>query len=72
MVRYKIDVLATLKEQGYSSHKLRKDKLIGEATIQRIREGKSVSWDILSKLCTLLQCNVGDLLEYVPEGDNDA
>ena len=31
MLRYKIDILEELKEKGYSSYKLRKDKLMGEA-----------------------------------------
>ena len=35
---YKIDVLKELKEKGYNTTRLRKDKLLGEATIQKIRE----------------------------------
>lgn len=61
-VKYKIDVLATLKEKGYPTTRLRKEKLIGEATIQRLRHKQSVSFDILSKLCNLLECDIGDIL----------
>jgi 4-hydroxy-tetrahydrodipicolinate reductase len=35
---YKIDVLKALKEAGYNTSRLRKDKIMGEATIQKIRE----------------------------------
>ena len=70
-VQYKIDVLKTLKEKGYSSIRLRNDKLIGEATIQRLRHNKSVSFEVLAKLCCLLECDIGDILEYV-QGDNDS
>ena len=68
-IKYKIDVLEALKAAGYSTYRLRKDKLIGEATIQRIRSGEPVSWENISTLCSLLNCQPGDLLEYVPAED---
>lgn len=61
-IRYKIDVLAALKEKGYTTTRIRKEKLIGEATIQRLRHKQSVSFDVLSKLCALLECDIGDIL----------
>lgn len=69
-IKYKIDVLAALKEKGYSTTRLRKEKIIGEATIQRIRHKQSVSFDVLSKICYLLDCDIGDILtneKYVEE-----
>ena len=69
-IKYKIDVLEALKAAGYSTYRLRKDKLIGEATIQRIRSGESVSWENISTLCALLNCQPGDLLEYTPDVTN--
>lgn len=65
-IRYKIDILAALKESGYSSYKLRQLKMFGERNIQKIRSGEIVNADNLAKLCELLQCQVGDILEYVP------
>lgn len=59
---YKIDVLKALKEKGYSTTRIRKEKLIGEATMQRLRHKQSVSFDVLSKLCILLECDIGDIL----------
>ena len=61
-IKYKIDVLKELKEKGYSSTRLRKEKILGEATIQRLRHNKSVSFEVISKLCGLLDCNVEDIL----------
>lgn len=61
-IKYKIDVLAALKAKGYSTTRIRKEKLIGEATMQRLRRKQSVSFDVLSKLCDLLECNIGDIL----------
>lgn len=64
---YRIDVMAALKEKGYSSYKLRKEKLLGEATMTDIRKGQIVSLENLTRLCKLLNCQPGDILEYVPE-----
>lgn len=66
-IRFKIDVLQALKEKGYTSYRLRKEKIMGEATIQQLRNGEIVSWENLSRICGLLQCQPGDLLEYVPQ-----
>ncbi len=63
-IRYKIDVLAALKAAGYSTTRLRNEKLIGQATIQRLRHQQSVSYDVLALLCKLLNCQPGDILEY--------
>ena len=64
---YKIDILKELKEKGYNTSRLRKDKIMGEATIQKIREGQLVSWANLDTICTLLECDVGDVVEHQRE-----
>lgn len=66
-VKYKIDILSALKEAGYSTYKLRKEKLLGESVLQQIREGIPVSWMNLGRICSLLDCQPGDLLEYVKD-----
>ncbi|MCM1166483.1 MAG: helix-turn-helix transcriptional regulator [Lachnospiraceae bacterium] len=70
-IRYKIDVLAALKSAGYSSYKLRKEKLFGESTIQKIRNGEILNADNLSIICKLLHCQPGDLMEYVEDAPGD-
>ena len=63
-VVYKIDVLTTLKDKGFSTYKLRKDKILAESVIQQLRDKELVSWANIGKLCELLGCDVGDILEY--------
>lgn len=65
MLKYKIDILDVLKQNGYTTYKLRKEKIIGEAQIQNIREGELASKETLNKICKLLNCQPGDILEYV-------
>ena len=56
-----------LKEKGYTSYKLRKDKIMGEAQIQKIRNGEIASKETLNTICKLLQCQPGDILEYIED-----
>lgn len=65
---YKQDMLAALKEAGYSTARIRKEKLIGEATVQQLRHDKLVSWATIDTICRLLNCQPGDILEYKEEG----
>ena len=66
-IRYKIDVLGALKNAGYTSYRLRKESLLAESTLQKFREGKPVSTDVIGVLCELLGCQPGDVIEYVKE-----
>lgn len=70
-VKYKIDVLAALKDAGYSTYKLRKEKLLGESVLQQIRENVPVSWANISRICELLNCQPGDILEYERGADHE-
>lgn len=66
-LRYKIDILASLKEKGYSSTRIRNEKIMGQATLQQLRHGELVSWMNIETICRLLECQPGDLLVYLPE-----
>lgn len=63
-VMYKTNILAALKEKGYSTARLRKEKLLAESTIQQLRENKLVSWTNIDRICTLLDCQPGDVLVH--------
>ena len=64
---YKIDILATLKEAGYNTNRLRKEKLLSEGVIQSLRENKYIALQNISKICELLNCQPGDLMEYIKD-----
>jgi len=64
-IRYKVDVLAELKKKGYSSTRIREEKLIGQSYLQQLRRGELVSWKTLDTICSLLECQPGDLVEFV-------
>ena len=66
-IRYKVNILSSLKDAGYNTSVLRREKLIGEATIQKLRKNELVSWATITTICKLLNCQPGDILEYAEE-----
>lgn len=60
-------LLKLLKEKGITSYTIKKDKIIGQATFKKIKEGGDIDTRSISKICELLNCQPGDILEYVPE-----
>lgn len=65
MLKYKIDVLDTLKESGYTTSKLRKEKLLGENAIQSLRHDEMIGMIALDKVCKLLDMQPGNIIKYV-------
>ncbi len=67
-IKYKIDVLAALKDAGYSTYRIRREKIFGESHVQQFRQNEVTnSMDVLAKLCELLHCQPADLIEYVAD-----
>ena len=62
---YKIDILAALNDKGYSSYKLIQDNILSSGTVQKLRHGQPVSWQVLERLCDLLDCQPSALIGYV-------
>ena len=57
-----------LKEKGYTTYKIRKDKLIGQATLTAIKNGTGgLDAKTLNRLCDVLECQPGDLMEFKRE-----
>lgn len=68
-LKYKFDIIAALREKGYRSTRIRNEKILGESTMQKFRTGEMISTDNIERLCRLLDCQPGDILEYVPDKD---
>lgn len=61
-------LLKLLNERGISIYHLKRDKVVGTATLDKLRK-KEGNIDIRSidSLCKYLNCQPGDLMEYVPD-----
>lgn len=66
-IRYKFDILTALKEKGYNTNRIRKERLFGESTLQAFRRSELVSWMNIERLCKFLDCQPGDILEYAED-----
>ena len=66
MYKYKIDVMKELSERGFTSTRMRKEKILSEATMQNLRKGKGITTDTLNTICVILRCQPSDLLEIIP------
>lgn len=68
MIVYK-NILEKLKAAGYTTYRLRTEKIISQSVLTRIRNGESLSVDTLNKICTILNCDVSDIMEIRPDND---
>jgi len=69
LIKYKIDIIQALKNKGYSTYKIRKEKIFNESQLQQMRENKILAQDALNKVCTLLNVQPGDILEFIPDDE---
>ena len=68
MIRYRLEILKELKKAGYSSYRLRQEKVLGEGTLQQLRAGNTnISVETIGTICNILSCQPGDLIEWVPD-----
>ena len=57
---------ALLKEQRKTMYDLRKDKVVGVATLEKMRKSEGhIDTRSVEKLCEYLHCQPGDIMEYV-------
>lgn len=61
-------LLKLLKEKGYTTYKIRKDNIMSQSAWQKMRTGNGdIDTRTISKLCKILECQPGDIMEYVDE-----
>lgn len=66
MFSYKIDILKALSEKGYTSTRMRKEKILSEATMQNLRKGKGITTDTINTICVILRCQPSDIIDITP------
>lgn len=67
MLRYKIDVLDALKKAGYTQYVLRKEGILGGGDLDKLRRGVILGNIGLNNLCSMLKCQPGKLIEWIPD-----
>ncbi len=56
-----------LIDKEMNKQDLREKTNISKATITKMGKNENVNLDVLSKICSSLHCDIGDIVEIVPE-----
>ncbi len=65
-------LFALLKEKGYTTYKIRQEKLIGQGTLTALKNGTGgLDAKTVARLCSVLECQPGDLMEYVSDNSGN-
>jgi len=66
-------LLELLRKRGISIYRLKAEKIIGTATIDKIRKGEGhLDTRSIDKLCRYLNCQPGDILSYISSTEEAA
>lgn len=69
MIKY-YKLLDVLNRRSMTKEELRQQIGISSATMSKISAHKAVSLDVIDKICCALNCQPGDLMEYVSGSNN--
>ena len=56
-----------MKEKGISQYALIKQYNVSPGQITRLKRNESVSTHTIEMFCKILNCRVGDIMEYIPD-----
>lgn len=59
-------LLKLFEERGITSYTIKRDNVIGQASFKKIKVGGHIDTRTIESLCKYLNCQPGDMMEYVP------
>ena len=60
-------MLKLMEEKGITSYVCKRDNIIGQATYKKIKDCGDIDTRTIAKMCEVLNCQPGDILEYLKE-----
>lgn len=57
----------TMKVRGATTYTLQVRGEISSSTVRRLKAGESVSTNTLDALCRILECELSEIVEYIPD-----
>lgn len=60
-------LFALMSDKGLTTYRIRKENIISQSALQNLKDNKSVTTDTIEKLCKVLGCQPGDIMEYVED-----
>lgn len=71
MLRFRIDVLSELKKAGVTQANAKISKVLSQAAFGDMRKGKVPGIHSIESICSILKCQPGELIEWVPDSCAD-
>ena len=56
-----------MQEKGVTTYRIRKENILSQSTLQKMRDGKYVTTETIERLCLLLDCTPNDLMKITKE-----
>ena len=56
-----------MKEKGITQYALIKQYRVSPGQLTRLKRNESVSTHTIEMFCRILNCRVGDIMEYIPD-----
>lgn len=58
------------EEKGITTYRIRKENIVSQGTLTKMKNGSgSIDTRTIDKICRVLNCQPGDILEYVPDDE---
>ena len=57
----------TMKNKGVTTYTLREKHFVDSRTIRRLKANENMTTNTLSNLCTILNCRLEDIAEYISD-----
>lgn len=69
IIIFNVNVQDTLKNKGYTTYILQKKLKVPGAVVDKLKNNDPMVFNMvtINKICALLDCQPGDILEYVPD-----
>ncbi len=68
-IRINLDVMMARRKIGLTELSREVDVTMANLSILKNNRAKAVRFSTLNAICKVLDCQPGDILEYVPDGD---
>lgn len=63
-------LIAILNERGITPSKIRNENIMSQSAWQKIRTGEGIiDTRTINKICNILNCQPGDIMEYVEDDE---
>ena len=61
----------TMKKRGISQYDLYEHYEVTRSLLDRLRKNKNIEIFTIDRLCSILDCNIEDIVEHVPDPDKN-